>query len=131
MELEQQDGLDVEGLLELNGHVKSVGLLLGPASSGVLAVGFDGPEAIAKFKEIFGRAPTDLPSTVGVTSGKRHAASSCFKSIRTGGASPWAPPLEGHDTHCLSSVGTVPIVAGDHPETTGYRWLPNSSPADE
>ena len=54
---EQQDGLDVEGLLELNGYVKSVGLLLGPASSGVLAVDFDGPEAIAKFKEIFGRSP--------------------------------------------------------------------------
>ena len=69
-EWQKQVGFTPEELTEMNGAVKAVGLMLGPPSGGVLAVDFDGPEAIGKFSEVYGRKPLDLPSTIGVTSGK-------------------------------------------------------------
>ena len=54
-------GYDIEGLNALNGVVKAVGLRLGPPSGGVLAVDFDSPDAVDKFRDVFNREPLDLP----------------------------------------------------------------------
>ena len=128
----QQEGYDIDGIAELNGVVRAVGLLLGPPSSGVLAVDFDGPNAPAKFREIFGRKPEDLPSTVGITSGKPSRSQQLFLVDRD-----WWPYLRGRKAWkdengniCIELrwCGCQSVIAGDHPETTGYRWLKNSSP---
>ena len=130
---QDQDGYDVDGLAELNGLVKAAGLLLGPKSGGVLAVDFDGPDAIAKFQEVFNRKPTDLPPTVGVTSGKKGRGQRFFQVDPD-----WWPHLRGrrewkHDgSTCLELRwnGCQSVIAGAHPETGAYRWLPGSSPSD-
>lgn len=128
----QQEGYDIDGIAELNGVVRAVGLLLGPASSGVLAVDFDGPNAPAKFREIFGRDPKDLPPTVGVTSGKPSRGQRFFQVDQD-----WWQHLRGRKVWrdekgkiCLELrwSGCQSVIAGEHPETSGYRWLDDSSP---
>jgi hypothetical protein len=130
---QNQPGYDVDGLTALNGHVKAAGLILGPPSGGVLAVDFDGPDAPDKFQSIYGRPPTDLPSTVGVTSGKHCRGQRLFQVDQD-----WWTHLRGrrawhHNGEiCLELrwAGHQSVIAGAHPETNGYSWLPESSPAD-
>lgn len=127
-------GYDIDGLSQLNGLVKAVGLKLGPPSGGVLAVDFDGPEAAGKFTEIYGRSPLDLPNTIGVTSGREKRGQRFFLVDQD-----WWPALCGKKTWngtngktCLELrwAGHQSVIAGAHPQTNGYSWLPNSSPAD-
>lgn len=131
---QDQDGYDVEGLSALNGTVKAAGLLLGPKSGGILAVDFDGPNSLAKFEEVFNHKPTDLPPTVGVTSGKPKRGQRFF-SVDTD----WWPHLrnrrewkdaDGNTCLELRWAGCQSVVAGVHPETGAYRWLKDSSPAE-
>jgi hypothetical protein len=130
---QNQPGYDVEGLAALNGCVKAAGLLLGPPSGGILAVDFDGPDAIAKFEEIYGRKPTELPPTIGVTSGKPGRGQRFFQVDQD-----WWPHLRGrrfwehNEEICLELrwAGCQSVIAGAHPETGSYKWLPNSSPAE-
>lgn len=130
---QNQPGYDVDGLSALNGHVLAAGLILGPASGGVLAVDFDGPDAPGKFQEIFNRPATDLPPTVGVTSGKHCRGQRLFQVDQD-----WWPHLRGrrewkhNGSTCLELrwAGHQSVIAGAHPETNGYSWLPDSSPAD-
>ncbi len=133
-EWQKQDGFTPEELTEMNGVVKAVGLMLGPPSGGVLAVDFDGPEAVGKFNEIFNRDPRDLPSTVGVTSGKEQRGQRFFLVDQD-----WWPALKGRKAWngsngktCLELrwAGHQSVIAGAHPETKGYRWLPHSSPSE-
>lgn len=127
-------GYDIDGLSELNGLVKAVGLKLGPPSGGVLAVDFDGPEAVGKFTEIFKQDPLELPSTIGVTSGREKRGQRFFLVDQD-----WWPALCGRKAWngtngkaCLELrwAGHQSVIAGAHPETNGYSWLPGSSPAD-
>ena len=130
---QNQPGYDVDGLSALNGLVLAAGLILGPPSGGVLAVDFDGPDAPGKFQEIFNRPATDLPPTVGVTSGKHCRGQRLFQVDQD-----WWPHLRGrrewkhNGTTCLELrwAGHQSVIAGAHPETNGYSWLPDSSPAD-
>ena len=131
---ELQDGYDIGGISELNGCVKAVGLLLGEKSGGVLQVDFDGPNSVAKFIEVFNRKPTELPRTNGVTSGKKSRGSRFFLVDPD-----WWPSLRGRKVWkddkgeiCLELrwSGHQAVIAGAHPETKGYSWLDNSSPAD-
>lgn len=73
---------DLEGITAAGAspHVKAVGVLLGPQSGGVLAVDFDGEASCQKFQEVFRHKPTDLPSTITVTSG-RHQRGCLFLSL--------------------------------------------------
>ena len=133
-EWQKQDGFTPEELTEMNGVVKAVGLMLGPPSGGILAVDFDGPEAVAKFTEVFDQDPLALPSTVGVTSGKEQRGQRFFLVDQD-----WWPALRGRrawkgedGSTCLELrwAGHQSVIAGAHPETKGYRWLPHSSPSD-
>lgn len=133
-EWQKQDGFTPEELSKINGTVKAVGLMLGPPSGGVLAVDFDGPEAIGKFSEVYGRDPLDLPSTIGVTSGKEKRGQRFFLVDKD-----WWPALRGRkywngedSSVCLELrwAGHQSVIAGAHPETKGYSWLPLSSPAE-
>lgn len=130
---QEQPGYDVDGLAQLNGYVKAVGLILGPQSGGVLAVDFDGPDAPAKFQEAYGRHATDLPPTVGVTSGKPCRGQRLFQVDQD-----WWPHMRGRHVWkqngevCLELrwAGHQSVIAGAHPETKGYSWLPQSSPSE-
>lgn len=127
------DGYDLDGISEHNGSVKAVGLMLGPKSGGVLQVDFDGPDSTSKFQAVFGRSPKELPPTIGVTSGKESRGSRFFLVDQD-----WWDSLRGRKTWkdndgniCLELrwAGHQAAIAGAHPETDGYRWLPDSSPA--
>ena len=115
-------------------HVRAIGVLLGPSSGGLLAVDFDGPEAAAKFEQIFARSPNDLPSTVAVTSGRPGRCQQFFlvpeaKWGQLKGRESW----KGADgTTCLELrwIGHQSAIAGDHPTTDGYRWMPGQAPND-
>ena len=133
-EWQQQPGYDVEGISALNGKVQAVGLMLGEKSGGVLQVDFDGPKSPAKFQEVFGQSPQDLPKTIGVTSGKASRGSRFFLVDQD-----WWPSLRGRKVWkdddgeiCLELrwTGHQAVIAGKHPETKGYRWLSNSAPSD-
>jgi len=130
----EQNGCSVDDLAAFNGHVKAVGVLTGPPSGGLLAVDFDGPEGPTKFAEVSGYKATDLPRTIGVTSGKPSRGQRFFTVDRD-----WWPYLANRKVwngvdgkaclelrwnHCQSAI------AGAHPETPGYRWLPTSSPSE-
>ena len=134
-EWQHQDGHDIDSLAQLNGLVKAAGLLLGPKSSGTLAVDFDGPDAAAKFQEVFGRSPAELPSTIAVTSGKPSRCQRLFTVDQD-----WWEHLRGRKawkndsgSTCLELrwSGCQSVIAGDHPETDGYRWMPGASPAEQ
>ena len=127
-------GYDVDGLCALYGHVKAVGLKLGPPSGGVLAIDFDGPASVDKFREVFNQEPGALPPTVGVTSGKELRGQRFFMVDQD-----WWPHLRGRrswkgadGSTCLELrwAGHQSVVAGAHPETSGYSWLPESSPSE-
>lgn len=131
---QSRPGFSVEELSEMNGAVKAVGLMLGPPSGGVLAVDFDSPEAVGKFNEVYSRDPLDLPSTIGVTSGKEKRGQRFFLVDQD-----WWPALRGRKywkgedgSVCLELrwAGHQSVIAGAHPETKGYSWLPLSSPAE-
>ena len=131
---QQQDGYDVDRISALNGQVHAVGLMLGEKSGGVLQVDYDGPASPAKFQDVFGKSPKDLPRTIGVTSGKESRGSRFFLVDRD-----WWDSLRGRKAWkdadgdiCLELrwAGHQAVIAGKHPETSGYSWMPNSSPAD-
>ena len=131
---QQQDGYDVDGISALNGQVHAVGLMLGEKSGGVLQVDYDGPASPAKFQEVYGKSPKDLPRTIGVTSGKESRGSRFFLVDRD-----WWDSLRGRKVWkdadgdiCLELrwAGHQAVIAGKHPETNGYSWMANSSPAD-
>ncbi len=132
-------------------HVQAVGLVLGPAS-GVLAVDFDGPGASSCFRRIYGRPPSDLPVTVGWTSGLPQRAQLAYRvpleywdCLR--GRRSWSHPAGSHTTPSTAAAqsaaapgagGTVlelrweghqSVIAGVHPLTGAYRWLEGRSPA--
>ena len=129
-----QDGYDVDGISALNGQVHAVGLMLGEKSGGVLQVDYDGPASPAKFQEVYDKSPKDLPRTIGVTSGKESRGSRFFlvdpdwwDSLR--GRKAWKD-ADGDICLELRWAGHQAVIAGKHPETNGYSWMANSSPAD-
>lgn len=148
--------LDNLAAIALSPHVQAVGLVLGPAS-GVLAVDFDGPGAAGCFRRIYGRPPSDLPDTVGWTSGLPQRAQLAFRvpleywdCLR--GRRSWSRPTRTvHPSNPASTPrstaapppaaagaatvlelrweGHQSVIAGVHPLTGSYRWLDGRSPA--
>lgn len=128
---QNQPGYDLDGIIELNGLVKAVGLPLGEKSGGVMAVDFDGPGSEEKFQEVYGRSHTELPPTIGTTSGKPQRRQQFFlvdldwwEHLR--GRRVWE--TDGTTVLELRWKGHQSVIAGDHPETAGYRWLESSAP---
>ena len=113
-------------------HVHAIGLVLGPAS-GVLAVDFDGAGSTAAFEQAYGRSHRDLPLTVGWSSGRPNRRQYAFRvpldyHQHLRGRRYWQ--RNGHTVLELRWVGHQSVIAGKHPDTAGYHWLPGRSPAD-
>lgn len=64
----QHGGYDVEGIQQL--APKAIGVFLGPASGGLLAIDLDGPRSEAKFQQMNGRPSSHLPKALAWSSGK-------------------------------------------------------------
>ena len=125
---------DLEGFLELAGsaHVKAVGLVLGPAS-GVMAIDFDGAGSTATFQEVFGRPCSDLPPTVAWSSGRPNRRQLAFRVpfdywSHLRGRRFWK--RNGSTVLELRWAGHQSVIAGAHPDTAGYHWIPGRSPAE-
>ena len=120
------------------GRAKAVGVLAGPPSGGLLFVDHDGPSATAKLEEL-GLPLRELPHTVCVTSGRDGR----FQAIYRVPEEFW-PAMRGQRVYktgvCdedgkaqqldLRWSGHQSVVLGAHPETSGYRWIRDRSPAD-
>jgi hypothetical protein len=113
-------------------HVHALGLVLGPIS-GVLAVDFDGTGSTATFREVFGRPQSDLPPTPAWSSGRPNRRQLAFRvpfeywpHLR--GRRFWQ--RDGRTVLELRWAGHQSVIAGAHPDTAGYHWIPNRSPAD-
>lgn len=122
---------DITTLANTSPHVKAIGVVLGPPSGGLLAVDFDGPGAIPTFTSIYNRPATDLPSTVGWSSGLPKRGQLAFRVpmefwplLR--GRRRWQ--IDGKTVLELRWSGHQSVIAGAHPDTAGYTWLPDRSP---
>ena len=126
---------DADGIAELadSTFVQAVGLVLGEPS-GVVAVDFDGSGSTARFRQEFGREWRDLPGTVSWSSGLPNRRQMAYRVP----LDLW-PHLRGRRVFRndagrivleLRGTGHQSIIAGAHPDTEGYRWLPGCSPAD-
>jgi hypothetical protein len=127
---------DLEGLtaVAVSRFVRAVGVVLGPPSGGLLAVDFDGEQAPAVFRAIYGRDARSLPRTVGWTSGRQARAQLAFRVPRDlwpllRGRRRWLDS-NGQTVLELRWVGHQSVIAGAHPDTAGYSWLPLRSPED-
>lgn len=125
---------DLDGIAALadSPHVHAIGLVLGPAS-GVLAVDFDGSGSTATFKQVFGRSHNDLPPTVTWSSGRPNRRQLAFRvpfdywpHLR--GRRFWQ--RNGQTVLELRWSGHQSVIAGAHPDTAGYHWIPDHSPTD-
>lgn len=127
---------DVDGISALassSPYLQAVGVVLGPASGGLLAVDLDGPFAAPTFREVFARTIEDLPKTIAWSSG-------LTKRLQLGYRVPqehW-PYLRGRRRWLHSGktslelrwAGHQSVIAGAHPDTSGYSWLPGHTPSD-
>lgn len=125
---------DADGIAEIadSPHVHAVGLVLGEPS-GVIAVDFDGSGSVARFRQVFNRPWSDLPPTVGWTSGLPNRRQLAFRvpldlwpELR--GRRVWHNDA-GRTVLELRGTGHQSVIAGAHPDTAGYAWIPNHSPA--
>ena len=113
-------------------HVHAIGLVLGPAS-GVMAIDFDGDGSTGVFEQVFGRSHRDLPPTVGWSSGRLNRRQYAFRvpldywpHLR--GRRAWK--INGRTVLELRWAGHQSVIAGKHPDTAGYHWLPQRAPSD-
>ena len=125
---------DADGIAEIadSPHVHAVGLVLGEPS-GVIAVDFDGSGSVARFRQVFNRPWSDLPPTVGWTSGLPNRRQLAFRvpldlwpELR--GRRVWHNDA-GRTVLELRGTGHQSVIAGAHPDTAGYAWIPDHSPA--
>jgi hypothetical protein len=112
----------------------AVGVLTGPVSGGLLAVDFDGPGSEERFQHIFGRPSSELPPSLSWSSGKPERRQVAFNVDLD-----WWDLLKGivvwqnNQNKTILELrwkGHQSVIAGAHPETMGYFWLPGCSPAD-
>mgnify|MGYP001166271770 FL=1 len=120
----------LQEVLEKDGN--GVGVLLGKHSGGLAAVDFDGTGSDINFKHHVGIHPKHLPKTVSVASGRKDRKQMFF----------WIPDeymdllarkekkLDGCGKFELRYGDNYSMVAGVHPETNGYFWLPGCSPSE-
>jgi predicted P-loop ATPase len=121
------------------GRAQAIGVIAGPTSGGLLFVDHDGLSATEKLEEL-GLPLRDLPKSLAMTSGRDGR----FQIIYSIPDTYW-PALRGRrvfktgkrDTEGkaenldLRWHGHYSVVAGSHPDTTGYRWLRDRGPQDQ
>ena len=121
------------------GRAKAVGIIAGPSSGGLLFVDHDGLSATAELERL-GVPLRDLPPTIAFTSGRDgrfqlayHVPADHWPAMR--GRRVFKTGILDADGKAenldLRWAGHYSVVIGDHPQTTGYRWLPGRSPADQ
>lgn len=122
-----------------SGRARAVGVCAGPPSGGILFLDHDGLSATAELERL-GLPLADLPRTWAMTSGRDGR----FQAIYTVPRDYW-PAMRsrrvfktGHsdadgkaENLDLRWVGHYSVVIGDHPQTSGYRWLTHRSPAEQ
>ena len=114
--------------------MKAVGLVLGEPS-GVIAIDFDGNGATAQFASVFGRSHRDLPPTVAWSSGRPNRRQLAYRVSsdlwpNLLGKRVWRDE-RGTTLLELRATGQQSVIAGAHPDTSGYRWVPGCSPAEQ
>ena len=122
------------------------GLKSGPAS-GVVVLDLDGEGWDESFQKITGHPITDLPATIGWTSGKPGRSGRAFQvdqdwwphlRNRAVFSRPWreGDPLSKKETQEPMTLWELrgdrhqAVIIGAHPETEGYQWLPGRSPQE-
>lgn len=122
------------------------GLKCGPCS-GVVILDLDTEGWIESFKEKTGHPITDLPTTIGWTSGKPNRSGHAFQvdpewwrylRNRAFFDRPWREgdpigkdgKLKPQTMWELRGDRHQSVIIGAHPETEGYRWLPGCSPQE-
>jgi predicted P-loop ATPase len=120
------------------GNAKAIGAIAGPASGGLLFVDHDGISATAELERL-GLPLSSLPPSVGVTSGKDgrfqilYRVPEQFWSAMRGRRVFKTGKLDADgkaEQLDLRWTGHFSVVIGAHPETSGYHWLKDRSPAD-
>jgi hypothetical protein len=140
-----RDNYSPDDALALNGSSPPAwGLKSGPCS-GVLVLDLDAEGWRGSFQRVTGHPITDLPPTIGWTSGKPDRSGHAFQVDpdwwphllnRQEFTRPWR---EGDPLRKDGSKGAVTlwelrwdkhqaVIIGAHPETGAYRWLPGRSP---
>lgn len=136
----QKQGLSRERLVaEINaGRAIAIGLICGPLSGGVLIVDHDGASAGPLLQELMG--DESLPPTWIWSSGRTGRWAAAYRvpeqywprmagiwEKRTGIASPDDGKAEGLELRWDQHYS---VVVGAHPQTSGYHWFRDRSPAD-
>ena len=125
------------------GRCSAMGILSGVASGGLLFVDRDGASADKLIEGLSGVSLDEaLPKTVAFSSGKLGRSQWAYtvpekfwgeiarKSLSTGVTGPDGK-IEGLDFRWGTDAAAFQsVVAGHHPETSGYRWVDGQSPTD-
>lgn len=126
---------DIAGIraLAASPHVHAVGVVLGPQSGGLLAVDFDGPDSDLMFRSVYGRSAQELPRTVAWSSGRPSRRQMAFYVPREywddlRGRRSWNH--DGSNALELRWLGHQSVIAGAHPDTSGYHWVSGCSPSE-
>jgi len=120
------------------GRARAVGVLAGPPSGGLLFLDHDGLSATTQLEQL-GVPPRDIPRSITVTSGR----SGRFQVLLSIPERFW-PDLANRRVWCTGVIGDdgkeeqlelrwslhYSVVIGDHPITSGYRWIRGRSPAE-
>lgn len=130
-----RDNYSPDDAATLNGSSPPAwGLKSGPSSGGVLVLDLDAEGWRESFLEVTGHPITDLPRTIGWTSGKPERSGHAFTVDPD-----WWEHLANRRAWCNPAGETAwelrwnrcqSVIIGAHPETGAYRWLPGRSPAD-
>ena len=120
-----------------SGRAKAIGVCCGTPSGGLLFVDHDGKSASGLFDD-WGIPVSSLPPSWTVTSGrdgrfqviyqvpKQYWADIRTRKYKTGVVDADGKPEQVE----LRWDGCQSVVAGAHPTTSGYSWVPGRSPAD-
>ncbi len=120
-----------------SGRAKAIGVCCGTPSGGLLFVDHDGKSASGLFDD-WGIPVSSLPPSWTVTSGRDGRFQIIYQvpehywaDIRTRKYKTGVTDSEGKPEQVeLRWDGCQSIVAGAHPLTSGYSWVPGRSPAD-
>lgn len=123
---------DIQAEIE-SGHCRAVGVLAGPHSGGLLFVDHDG-EGAGEVLQSLGLSLTTLPKSPACTSGKKHRLQIIYRVPEQYWSAIATRKLRSsvaNEQLELRWAGCQSVVAGFHPETGGYRWLPNRAPWEQ
>ncbi len=143
----QNNPFTKEGMISclISENCKGIGLMCGTQSGGLLLLDHDGASADQKILELSGSTTLEeaLPPTVAVTSGLPGRYQSIYSipqvhwdDIKTKkyatGIKTWNEFKQRDDVEQVEFRwdGCQSVIAGEHPQTGSYKWLPGRSPSE-